>query len=108
MSVIEKEENGDILVGVFYRKDSVLEKRINELIDIAMGEKEALTLSERQKITNLIGMWFPLVCGNLENLRSMDELVSENFKWISQSSSQLKEIFKEDWSAFMEQLNQQV
>jgi len=38
----------------------------------------------------------------------MDELVDENFKWISQSSSQLKKIFKEDWSAFMGQLSQQV
>ena len=37
----------------------------------------------------------------------MDELVSENFEWISQSSTQLKETFKEDWSAFMQKLGEQ-
>jgi len=56
MTVVSEEEDGDILIRIVYRKDSLLEGKINELIDKAMGEKEPLTLSERQKITNLIGM----------------------------------------------------
>jgi len=108
MNILEKEENGDIFIGIFYRKDSALEKKIDELIDTTMGEKEVLTLSERQKITNLIGLWFSSVCRKLEDHESVDELVEENFKWISQSSPRFKEIFKEDWSAFMEQLDKQV